>query len=383
MLNTTPYDNGHEFKKISNSWLEINLTQFADNIDMFKSQLKPGTRMCAVMKADAYGNGISGLIGTVMEQGVDCVAIASNEEARIVRDAGYNGQLFRVRTASANEVKNALQYDIEEMVGSLKHAKHLARIAEKNGQELRVHLVINAGGMGRNGVEIKTEAGMNEAVRIAQVPNLKIVGIMTHFPNEDRDEILPKAANFEKGSLEIIKRAHLNRDEITLHAANSFTSLNVPEAQFDMVRPGGVLYGDIASNPEYKSIVSFKTRVASLQKLPAGSTVGYGSTVTLLRDSVLANLPMGYSDGYPRRMGNKADVLVKGQRAHVMGMTSMNTTMIDVTDINGVREQNEVVLFGEQEGARIKASEMEEYSGLIFPEMYTIWGATNPRVYVR
>lgn len=180
-----------------------------------------------------------------------------------------------------------------------------------------------------------------------------------------------------------MQQANLKREEITLHVANSYTALNVPEAQLDMVRPGGVLFGDLPTNPEYPSIVSFKTRLSSLHHVPKGSTVGYDSTFTTSRDSVLANLPVGYSDGYPRKMGNKAEVLINGQRAKVVGVTSMNTTVVDVTEIKGVLPGQEVVLFGQQQKQSIAVSEMENNAELIFPELYTLWGTSNPRFYVK
>lgn len=181
----------------------------------------------------------------------------------------------------------------------------------------------------------------------------------------------------------LIENANLKRDDVLLHVSNSYTALNVPEAQLDMVRPGGVLYGDLPTNPEYPSIVSFKTRVASLHNVPANSTVGYDSSYVTKRDSVLANLPVGYSDGYPRKMGNRAHVIVNGQRAPVVGKTSMNTTMVDVTDVKGVITGQEVTLFGQQANAQISVGEMEEHAELIFPELYTVWGAANPRLYIR
>ncbi|GAA4649614.1 hypothetical protein GCM10023116_18890 [Kistimonas scapharcae] len=174
----------------------------------------------------------------------------------------------------------------------------------------------------------------------------------------------------------------MKREDVTIHAANSFVTLNVPEAHFDMVRPGGVLYGDQPTNPEFLPIFSFKTKVASLMDFPKDATVGYDSTVKLTRDSVLANLPVGYSDSYPRKMGNNADVLINGQRAKVKGVISMNTTMIDVTDIKGVKPGDEVVLFGAQKKDAILGSEWEKHADVILPEIYTQWGQTNDKVYV-
>ena len=335
------------------------------------------------MKADAYGNGIRGLMPTILAQEIPCIAITSNGEARAVRESGFKGQLLRVRSASLDEIAQSIELDIEELIGSQVQAAQLAQLSQQKGKILKVHLALNDGGMGRNGIDMSTEAGKQEAVEIANQDGIKIVGIMTHFPNYNADEIRSKLASFNTHSAWLIEQAKLKRSELILHVANSYTALNVPEAQLDMVRPGGVFYGDLPTNPEYPSIVSFKTRIASLHHLPQGSTVGYDSTYRVTRDSVLANLPVGYSDGYPRKMGNRSDVLVNGQRAPVIGVTSMNTTLVDVTNIKGILPNQDVTLFGKQKQERITVTEMEENAELIFPELYTIWGTANPRFYVK
>ena len=364
----------------SNSWLEISLGQFRQNMAQFRSHLHSNTKLCVVMKADAYGNGIRGLLPTILELNVPCIAIASNAEARAVRDGGFRGQLVRVRSADIDEIKQVLDLDVEELVGSAHQASQIKALNLE--KPVKVHLALNDGGMSRNGIDMTTEAGKLEAVELANSESVEVVGIMTHFPNYDVEEVRSKLAEFKQSSSWLIENSKLDRDNILLHVSNSFTALNVPEAQLDMVRPGGVLYGDLPTNPEYPSIVSFKTRIASLHHIPVNSTVGYDSSFTTKRDSVLANLPVGYSDGYPRKMGNAAYVIVNGQRAPVVGKTSMNTSMVDVTDIKGVSTGQEVTLFGKQAKEQITIGELEENADLIFPELYTVWGATNPRVYI-
>ncbi|WP_373939173.1 alanine racemase [Vibrio kanaloae] len=367
----------------ANAWLEVNLSQFQENIEQFKSHMDGKTKICAVMKADAYGNGIAGLMPTIIEQNIPCVAIASNAEAKTVRDSGFKGQLMRVRSADIGEIEAAIDLNVEELIGSTEQAKALSKLAEKTDKEVKIHLALNDGGMGRNGVDMTTEEGQQEALEIAQQNGVNIVGIMTHFPNYNADDVRQKLASFKNSSAWLIKEADLKREDILLHVANSYTALNVPEAQLDMVRPGGVLYGDLPTNPEYPSIVSFKTRIASLHHLPKNSTVGYDSSYKTSKESLMANIPVGYSDGYPRKMGNTAEVLINGQRAKVTGVASMNTTMVDVSDIKDVAPGSEVVLFGSQQGKTISAAEIENNSQVIFPELYTIWGTANPRVYVK
>lgn len=365
----------------TNAWLEIDTKAFQHNIDTLKQALSESTKVCAIMKADAYGNGIEGLMASVIDRNVDCIGITSNEEARIVRAKGFEGEIMRVRAATPNEIQSGLDYQIEELIGSSEQANTIAKLAKKNNTIIPVHLAINAGGMGRNGLDLTQLEGKKEALNIAFNGHINIVGIMTHFPNESVEEIRTKLNLFKQESQWLIDEAQLNRENITLHVANSYTTINLPEAHLDMVRPGGLLYGDMPSNPEYKRIVRFKTSVASLNYLPKGSTIGYSSTYVLGRDSILANLPLGYSDGYVRSIGNNGYVLINGQKANVVGVTSMNTTMVDVTDIADVQPGDEVVLFGSQNEETIETKEMEAFSSRSMPELYVIWGATNPKVY--
>lgn len=365
----------------TNAWLEIDTKAFQHNIDTLKQTLSEGTKVCAIMKADAYGNGIEGLMSSVIDRNIDCIGITSNEEARIVRAKGFEGEIMRVRAATPNEIESGLTYQIEELIGSSEQANTIAKLAKKNNTIIPVHLAINAGGMGRNGLDLSQTQGKKEALNIAFNGYINIVGIMTHFPNESVEEIKIKLDLFKKESQWLIDEAQLKRESITLHVANSYTTINLPEAHLDMVRPGGLLYGDMPSNPEFKRIVRFKTSVASLNYLPKGSTIGYSSTYVLGRDSILANLPLGYSDGYVRSIGNNGYVLINGQKANVVGVTSMNTTMVDVTDITDVQPGDEVVLFGSQNEEMIETKEMEAFSSRSMPELYVIWGATNPKVY--
>lgn len=365
----------------TNAWLEIDTQAFKHNIDTLKKSLNSDTKICAIMKADAYGNGIEGLMDSVISRDVECIGITSNEEARIVRAKGFSGEIMRVRAATPNEIESGLNYQIEELIGSSEQANTIAKLAKKNNTVIPVHLALNAGGMGRNGLDLSQPQGKKEALNIAFNGHINIVGIMTHFPNESVDEIRTKLDLFKQESKWLIDEAQLNRENITLHVANSYTTINLPEAHLDMVRPGGLLYGDMPSNPEYLRIVRFKTSVASLNYLPKGSTIGYSSTYVLGRDSILANLPLGYSDGYVRSIGNNGYVLINGQKANVVGVTSMNTTMVDVTDIKNVQPGDEVVLFGKQNEQTIETKEMEAFSSRSMPELYVIWGVTNPKVY--
>jgi alanine racemase len=337
------------------------------------------------MKADAYGHGLGLLMPVVVRLGIPAVGITDNAEARVARACGFQGRLIRMRVAGPGEIEEGFEYGLEEMLGNLDNAREMSALAGRRSRTLGYHLALNSGGMSRYGLEMADGAGKSEALAILGLPHLRIAGIMTHFPVRTRQDILGGFQAFRKEAGWIIEQGGLDRRRITLHCANSFATLNVPEARLDMVRSGGVLYKPLSSGPTegtgFKSIAQFKSRVASVNSYPAGNTVSYDRTFTLARPSRLASVPVGYSDGYRCLSLSRSSVLIQGRRVQVVGKGTMNTIMVDVTDHPGTRPGDEVVLFGRQGNAEIPLDEFAK--NLDCPnweEMATSIGNQNPKV---
>ena len=366
---------------VANAWVEIDPAVFEHNLRLTQAALTGGARICAIMKADAYGVGIDLVMPSVIKARLPYVGIASNEEARMARACGFKGRLMRVRAATLDEVEDALPYKVEELLGNLAVAQAIGGIVRKRGHTLRVHLALNSAGMGRNGIEMGTGQGRQDAQALAKIEGLRVVGMMTHFPTEERADILQGVDAFKAQTAWLFANTALRREDVILHAANSFAVQHIPESHLDMVRPGGMLYGYGGTpKPPFVHVASFKSRVASVQAFPAGDTVSYDRTYVLKRDSLLANIPVGYSDGYRRAYSNKGAMLIRGRRAPVVGNVTMNTTMVDVTDIPGVQAGDEVVLFGRQGDAEITQAEVEQLTGVILADQYTVWGTSNPKI---
>lgn len=370
-----------------NSWQEIDRLSFENNLRVVKAKVGGKVKVCAVMKADAYGHGLSLLIPTIIKLGIPVIGIASNDEARAARERGFKGRILRVRAATLGEVDAGFRYDIEESLGNLDFARRVSQIAARRGRTVKFHLKLNSGGMSRNGLEMTTDKGRNEALELVRLPRLRITGIYTHNPNEDRKEVLERLAVFQGDSDFIIQNARLDRGKLTIHMCNSFSTFNVPEAHLDMVRPGLALYEPLSeTDPAYaglKRIWSFKTRVATVNAYPVGNTVTYGRTYTLQRDSLLANLPLGYSDGFRRFFSNRGVVLIQGQRFPVVGNVTMNTVMVDVTGHPEIKSGDEVVLFGKQGKEEIGPEEFSKNPDCLnWDEMYTSLGSQNPKVLI-
>jgi alanine racemase len=364
----------------SHAWLEISQTAFEHNLAEVKSLVGPKTQICAVLKADAYGHGISLLMPSVIKADVPYVGITSNEEAATVRASGYAGKVMRLRTATQSEIEAALPYRVEELLGNFELARVASAIATAHHAELRFHFALNSAGMSRNDLELKTDAGKADALKLLKLPGLACVGIMTHFPMEEAKDVRTGLAVFNRDAAWLISEGNLDRSKLLLHTANSYATLAVPDSRLDLVRPGSILYGDsFSSHTEYHRVMAFKSRVASVNSYPAGNTVAYDRTYTLKRDSRLANIPVGYSDGYRRVFSNKGQVLIRGHRCSVVGRVTMNTIMVDVTDFLDVQLSDEVVLFGKQGSDEITQTELEGIADTLLVDMSTLWGQANPK----
>lgn len=363
-------------QKISmgNAWLEIDTGLFEQNVHILQGHIGEKTKICITMKADAYGHGIQTLMPSVMKLDIPYIGIANNREARYARDAGYTGKIMRLRSAFIDEIVDALDDDVEELIGCEETATELAGIAYERGRELRFHFALNSGKMSRDGLEVNHEKGKEIARRILgmQKQGLKMVGIRTHFALRDVAAIRSYLSVFQAEAEWIIQQAGISRSDVLLHAANSLATMDVPEAHLDLVRPGRILYGD-SNYSQFLQFRTLKSRVAAINEYPAGHGVGYGHGAKLSRDARLANIPVGHSDGYRRNLGNQGHVLIHGQRAAIIGGVSMNTFMVDVTDIPDVRIGDEVVLFGKQGNEEISQEEMEVILGEFLVGTYSLW----------
>jgi alanine racemase len=378
-----------------NGWIEVDTAAFEANIDSVRAVI--GTaRLCAVMKADAYGNGIALLMRSVLTKRIHDVAITSNDEARVARQLGYRGRLYRLRTATPDEMEDGFGLGITEQIGNPAAAARLQALHQKRkpSQALPVHLALNSGGMSRNGIELSTDYGKADARAMLALSGLKITGAMTHYPSEEAADILGQLQRYQN-DLAWLQGVGLSATDLVRHTANTFATLMHPQTRLDMVRCGGALYGDPGSvqTKAFIPTMKIKSRVAAVNHYPAGQTVAYDRTFMLERESWLANIPIGYSDGvrrglshanrpeFPNESRNHSQVLIGGQRYPIVGRVTMNTLMVDVTgrqDAIGLGD--EVVLFGAQGTDRIIQAEFEANSGAYAPEMLAVLGATLPKV---
>jgi alanine racemase len=367
-------------------WIEIDTSAFLNNMRMIKSLLAPGCELIPVLKSDAYGHGMLELARAAKEEGLlGRIAIATHEEARVLRKEGFDNSLIKVVPSLPDELPRSLELNIEEQISSLATAQELSRLASEQGVSAGVHLAVDTG-MGREG--LLASFCVEEITRIAALPAIKITGLMTHFPSADEED-KEFTLRQMKWLTEVRQCLHRRGLDIPLcHVANSAAVLDMRGSHLDAVRAGLILYGMYPSGHDQRldgirPVMSMQTRIALLRTLPAHWPVGYGRTYTTASERLIATLPAGYANGYARHASNRAEVWIRGQRAPVVGRVSMNLVTVDVTDVPDVEVGDEVILFGAGQGeGQITADDLAAWTGTINYEVTTVAGRLNPRVYI-
>ncbi len=355
----------------------VSREKFFNNIQYLRRLVAP-SKLCVVMKANAYGHGLAALAPVAVEAGVDMIGICTNPEAETIRGLGLKIPLLRLRMALEAEMEESLrEFDVQEQVGSREAAEYLSAAAARRGRPIDVHLDIDTG-MGRSGFFPE----QIETIRqVMTLPGLRIAGVMTHFPNADAGDLAETDAQIAR-----MERfcAELALPESTLvHTHNSAATVRLTNQRRAMVRAGAACYGvrtsrDFENPPALKPVMSFRTWVAQVRNVPKGHTVGYGSMFTTQRETKVASLPVGFGEGYPRALFNKGIVLIHGQRCPVIGRVSLNILTIDVTDLDSeVRLGDEVVLIGSQGDEEITFEEMADKFESVHTEINLMAGHFN------
>ena len=379
---------GASYPNMSDPQKHIEVTvsrgDFAHNIRWLREQLSP-SKLCVVMKSDAYGHGLDALIDTAVEAGADYLGICTNDEAARIRRSYPEHPVMRLRAALSDELLESAQtLHIEEIVGSLELADFLARLGRRRGRDLPVHLKLDTG-MGRTGFLCDE---LDTIRRVCATAGLRVRGIMTHLPAADAADLAITRRQLEEFRKMVVRLADDLPADVLMHSHNSAASIRLPELRRDMVRIGAACYGvrtstNFANPAALRRVMSIRTRVMELRRVPAGHTIGYGSMFRTERPSRIATLPVGFGEGYPRALFNKGVVLIKGQRCPVVGRVSLNVTTVDVTDTEGdLRWDDEAVLVGSQGDETITFEELADLFNSVHTEINLMVGRFNRRRYV-
>ena len=357
-------------------WVELDGTAPDHNLRELRRGFRRGARVCAVIKANAYGHGmkeVAGLIPSADWLGVNCL-----EEAAELRRWGEKRRVLVLGHVPLARLGEAASLDLDLTVYNLESLEVLASLPEATAQPgpVRIHLKVETG-TGRQGVLPEDIEGF--VARLDRLPGVELAGFSTHFANvEDTLNHGYAEIQLERflSALEALSRSR--RHPPVVHTASTAAGILLPKTHFAMVRAGIGLYGLWPSRETYLSavmgrrpvprlrpVLSWKTRIAQVKRLPEGSYVGYGCTYRTMRPTRLGVLPVGYADGYDRGLGNTAHVLVRGRRAPVIGRICMNLTMVDLTDVPGAALEDPVVLLGRDGDEQITAETLAEWAGTI------------------
>jgi len=367
---------------------EIFPSEAQANLRLLRGILAPGVKLCAVVKSDCYGLGVSGLLGAISEL-ADCLAVATPQEAIALRDLGYAGQVLLMFPPAAyaddrqrgEALKRLVAERITLTLAAADDVALVAGAAAKLGATAEVHVKIDTG-MSRGGVRADLAPGLVRRVRDAR--HLRLAGLYTHFARADEAD-----RAFTDEQLDLFGRtveACGGGEGLVLHAANSSATMHMPRTHLDMVRPGIAVYGyqpcPGGGALPLRPALRLWGRLMQVKEVRAGAGCGYGLTHTFQRDGRIGLVPVGYADGYLRSLSNKATMRVAGRDVPVVGRVSMDQTTIDLTDVPRARVGDEVEIISNDPAAPHSVENLARLAGTIPYELITGIGPRARRVVV-
>lgn len=367
-------------------WTEIDLDTIAENMRIIR-KLSRSKEVAAVVKADAYGHGSVALAETLLKNGADRLAVARLDEAIELRRHGITAPIFILGYTDPVRACEAVAYNIDVCLYNYEEAEIFSGEAVRQNSKVSFHIAVDTG-MERIGYRPNSDS-VAEIVKISKLPNVVLEGIFTHFCLADSEDKTFTHKQYKRFKWICDELAKQNVKINVHHCANSAAIIDLPQYHLDMVRAGVIMYGmapsdevDI-SHTGLKPAMSFKCEVTLVKTIEIGEGVGYGHKYIADSRRVIATIPVGYADGYTRLLSGKAEVLIHGKRAKVVGSICMDQCMVDVTDILDVKVGDEVVIFGVQGSERILADELADKLGTINYEITCMISRRVPRFYIK
>lgn len=343
-------------------------------------------KIIAVVKAGGYGLGAIEISNTALQAGASELAVAFTEEGLELRQSGIEVPILLLGYTDPILFPSLVKYKLTPTVFGFDTAYEFSRRAVEQGVTLPIHIKVDTG-MGRIG--LLPEEAFEVVSRIILLPNLVVEGFFTHFADaEDQDR------SYTESQINLFKRISENCLEKgisfpTLHTANSAAAINYPLSRFNAIRLGLGMYGYYpapnlrAGGVELKPALTLKSRVILVKKVPPGTAISYGCTYRTKKESLIATVPIGYADGYSRLKSNRGQILIRGERAPVVGRVCMDYLMADVSQIPGIHLGDETVIYGRQGKEEITLEEASERAGTISYELLCALGKRVPRCYFR
>ncbi len=365
------------------TYATVNLAALAHNLSRIKQYLSPGCEIMAVVKANAYGHGAVETAQALARQGIGRFAVASLDEGIVLRQAGLSASIVVLGALFAEQVSDLVAHQLTPVVSDGHILPALAKAARSHPGPYPIHLKVETG-MGRLGFSPE------ELLSLLDNPILRspfqVEGMMTHLADADGADsaFTERQLGVFRAMLEQVRERGLTLPLV--HTANSAAIVRFPEAHFSLVRPGIMLYGyhtlpATIPAPDLRPVLSLRTSIVQLRNIPRGGTVSYNGTFVAKRPTRIAVLPIGYADGYSRRLSYRGSVLIQGRRAPIVGLVCMDMIMVDITDLASVQVGEIVTLIGQQGGESIWADEVADWIGTIPYEVLCGIGSRVPRIF--
>lgn len=372
------------------SWAEINLDNIAHNVRTIRRKVHKSCEILGVVKADAYGHGVSKVVPVMLANGVTRLAVTMLDEAIELRAMGIDVPILVMSYTDPGRAEEILRYKITQTVYTRELASALSETAVKLGINARIHIKVDTG-MGRLGFMAGYEA-IKAITWIRTLPGIIVEGLYTHFASADEEDTAYTDKQFE-----LFMGISRELDRIGLHiplkhVCNSAATMRFASMHLDMVRPGLIVYGMVpAGCPgawlDLRPAMSLKSNIILVKKVPPGTAISYGRKFVTKKESLIGTIPIGYADGYSRRLSGKAEVMVHGARVPVAGSICMDNCMVDLTGLpeDNIQIGDEIVLFGSQlyEGKEgmITVDELAGWLDSINYEVTCLIGRRVPRAY--
>ena len=373
-------------------WAEIDINAAEKNFNLIKSKLNKDTKLCCVVKANAYGHGAVYLSKLYERLGADFFAVSNIEEAMQLRNNGISTPILILGYTPTSCASILAENNIAQSVFSYSYAKELSKSAVADGVNVKIHIKLDSG-MGRIGFDCihANDKMLDTVLEVCNMQGLNPEGIFTHFAVADEgvDGAEFTRLQYERFTSAVDElKSHGVEFEIK-HCANSATTFEYPEYHLDMVRVGVVLYGLAPSKKvrgceDLLPVMSLKSVISMIKEIEEGDTVSYGCTFKAEKKTKIATAPVGYADGFWRSNAeNGTQMLIRGQRVNIVGRVCMDQLMLDVTNVKGVREGDYITLIGADKDGFISADELAKNNHTIGYEMICSIGERVPRFYIK
>lgn len=365
------------------TYLKIDLDAIEYNIDNVLRKLAGKARLLAVIKADAYGNGAVE-VGKFLESKCDFFGVACVEEAMELINAGIKTPILVLGGVSPQQYDVIVENDIRIPIFSYEAAQALSDEAVRQNKNIPFHFCLDTG-MSRIGFQVNSESA-DVCKKITELPNITAEGLFSHFATAD-EKNLEKTLAQKKRFIDFVKLLSERGIAIPIKHISNSAGIMVLDDIFDMVRSGIITYGLYPSAEVDKSLMDikpsmeWKTHISHIKTLEAGREISYGGTYVTDKETVVATIPVGYADGYPRCLSNIGRVIVNGRYAPILGRVCMDQFMVDITDIPDVTEENEVTLVGYDGELALTMEEVSEMAHSFNYELPCRISRRVPRVY--